>query len=274
MRAATRQAAELAGVRVLGLVSEPTAAAIAFGYDRRPAEAQGIVVDLGGGTFDVTVLELDHELLLVIHLMIAGRLRWREPGQKPGVSGRIILAALEFEHGTLLFTEAGSKKRASLQLVRGKAGLQAIDPGGLEPLDASLEQLREALSRENHTPTRARTNPRVPSGIGNAYSDEILHAARLSPLKLSRSLSGEEWRRIGPDQKKKSLPLSLGVNRRSRAEKRGFHRVAGQSLQARSGGLSGERIARGQIYADQHRLLGGQRLQETRQIILIGQRFG
>lgn len=142
------------------------------------------------------VLELDHELLLVIHLMIAGRLRWREPGQKPGVSGRIVLAAFEFEHGTLLFTEAGSKKRASLQLVRGKAGLLAIDPGGLEPLDASLEQFREALSRENHTLKRALTNPRVLSGIGNAYSDEILHAARLSPLKLTRSLSGEEWRRL------------------------------------------------------------------------------
>ena len=142
------------------------------------------------------VLELDHELLLVIHLMIAGRLRWREPGQKPGVSGRIVLAAFEFEHGTLLFTEAGSKKRASLQLVRGKAGLLAIDPGGLEPLDASLEQFREALSRENHTLKRALTDPRVLSGIGNAYSDEILHAARLSPLKLTRSLSGEEWRRL------------------------------------------------------------------------------
>jgi formamidopyrimidine-DNA glycosylase len=142
------------------------------------------------------VLELDHELLLVIHLMIAGRLRWREPGQKPGVSGRIVLAAFEFDHGTLLFTEAGSKKRASLQLVRGKAGLQAIDPGGLEPLDASLEQFRDALSRESHTLKRALTDPHLLSGIGNAYSDEILHAARLSPLKLSRSLSGEEWRRL------------------------------------------------------------------------------
>jgi formamidopyrimidine-DNA glycosylase len=142
------------------------------------------------------VLELEHELFLVIHLMIAGRLRWREPGQKPGVSGRIVLAAFEFDHGTLLFTEAGSKKRASLQLVRGKAGLEAVDPGGLEPLDASLEQFREALSRENHTVKRALTDPRVLSGIGNAYSDEILHAARLSPLKLSRSLSGEEWRRL------------------------------------------------------------------------------
>jgi formamidopyrimidine-DNA glycosylase len=142
------------------------------------------------------VLELEHELFLVIHLMIAGRLRWREPGQKPGVSGRIVLAAFEFDHGTLLFTEAGSKKRASLQLVRGKAGLEAVDPGGLEPLDASLEQFREALSRENHTVKRALTDPHLFSGIGNAYSDEILHAARLSPLKLTRSLSDEERRRL------------------------------------------------------------------------------
>src|SRR5580704_11534580 len=96
------------------------------------------------------VFGFDHELWLVIHLMIAGRLRWREPGQKPGVGGKIVLAAFEFEHGTLLFTEAGSKKRASLQLVRGAAALQAIDPGGLEPLEASLEQFSAALARENH----------------------------------------------------------------------------------------------------------------------------
>jgi len=142
------------------------------------------------------VLEFDHGLFLVIHLMIAGRLRWREPGQKPGVGSKIVLAAFEFEHGTLLFTEAGSKKRASLLLVRGDAALQAIDPGGLEPLDASLEQFRGALTRENHTLKRALTDPHVFSGIGNAYSDEILHAARLSPLKLSRSLSDEECRRL------------------------------------------------------------------------------
>jgi formamidopyrimidine-DNA glycosylase len=142
------------------------------------------------------VLEFDHELFLVVHLMIAGRLRWREPGQKPGVGSKIVLAAFEFEHGTLLFTEAGSKKRASLRLVRGDSALQAIDPGGLEPLDASLEQFRAALARENHTLKRALTDPHVISGIGNAYSDEILHAARLSPLKLTRSLSDEEYRRL------------------------------------------------------------------------------
>jgi len=165
------------------------------------------------------VLEFDHELLLVIHLMIAGRLRWREPGQKPGVGTKIILAVFEFEHGTLLFTEAGSKKRASLQLVRGEAALQAIDPGGLEPLDASLEQFREALARENHTLKRALTDPHLFSGIGNAYSDEILHAARLSPLKLSRSLSDEECRRLHHEA---NATLSLWIDRLRAQAKKGF----------------------------------------------------
>jgi formamidopyrimidine-DNA glycosylase len=165
------------------------------------------------------VLEFDHDLLLVVHLMIAGRLRWREPGQKPGVGTRIILAAFEFEHGTLLFTEAGSKKRASLQLVCGEAALQAIDPGGLEPLDASLEQFRAALTRENHTLKRALTDPHVFSGIGNAYSDEILHAARLSPLKLSRSLSDEESRRL---HHAVEATLSLWIDRLRAEAKKGF----------------------------------------------------
>jgi formamidopyrimidine-DNA glycosylase len=165
------------------------------------------------------VLEFDHELFLVIHLMIAGRLRWREPGQKPGVGGRIVLAAFEFEHGTLLFTEAGSKKRASLQLVRGETGLQAIDPGGLEPLGASLEQFRAALTRESHTLKRALTDPHVFSGIGNAYSDEILHAARLSPLKLSRSLTDEECRRL---HHAVEATLSLWIDRLRAEAKKGF----------------------------------------------------
>jgi formamidopyrimidine-DNA glycosylase len=165
------------------------------------------------------VLEFDHELRLVIHLMIAGRLRWREPGQKPGVGTKIILAVFEFEHGTLLFTEAGSKKRASLQLVRGEAALQAIDPGGLEPLDASLEQFREALTRENHTLKRALTDPHLFSGIGNAYSDEILHAARLSPLKLSRSLSDEECRRL---HHAVTATLSLWIDRLRIEAEKGF----------------------------------------------------
>jgi formamidopyrimidine-DNA glycosylase len=136
------------------------------------------------------------DVFLVLHLMIAGRLRWREPGQKPGIGPKIILASFEFAHGTLLFTEASSKKRASLQLVRGEGALAALDPGGVEPLDATLEQFHEALTRENHTVKRALTDPHLFSGIGNAYSDEILHAARLSPLKLTRSLSDEECVRL------------------------------------------------------------------------------
>ena len=139
---------------------------------------------------------LPAQLFLVIHLMIAGRLRWREPGQKPGVGPRMILAVFEFANGTLLFTEASSKKRASIQLVRGEAALAALDPGGIEPLDATLAAFRDALTRDNHTLKRALTDPHLFSGIGNAYSDEILHAARLSPLKLTRSLSDEEILRL------------------------------------------------------------------------------
>jgi formamidopyrimidine-DNA glycosylase len=135
-------------------------------------------------------------LYLVLHLMIAGRLRWRRPEDKIGVGPKRLLAIFEFEHGRLLFTEAGSKKRASLQLVGGDAALKALDPGGLEPLEASLEQFGAALIHENHTLKRALTDPHLFSGIGNAYSDEILHAARLSPLKLTRALSDEEVRRL------------------------------------------------------------------------------
>jgi formamidopyrimidine-DNA glycosylase len=138
----------------------------------------------------------DDDLFLVIHLMIAGRLRWREPGKKPGMGPKMVLASFEYAHGTLFFTEASSQKRASMQLVRGEAALNALDPGGIEPLDATLEQFHDALTRENHTLKRALTDPHLVSGIGNAYSDEILHAARLSPLKLSRSLSDEEFVRL------------------------------------------------------------------------------
>jgi len=143
-----------------------------------------------------TSSSVEDELFLVVHLMIAGRLRWREPHQKPGVGPRMILAAFEFEHGTLLFTEAGSKKRASLHLVRGRRGVEALNRGGVEPLEVSLTQFRESLTRESHTLKRTLTDPHLFSGIGNAYSDEILHAARLSPLKLSRTLSDDESVRL------------------------------------------------------------------------------
>ena len=135
-------------------------------------------------------------LFLVLHLMIAGRLRWREPNQKPGIGPKLLLASLVLSNGTLFFTEASSRKRASMQLVRGRAALAALDRGGLEPLDATIEGFRETLTRENHTLKRALTDPRLFSGIGNAYSDEILHAARLSPLKLTRSLSDEDIERL------------------------------------------------------------------------------
>jgi formamidopyrimidine-DNA glycosylase len=142
------------------------------------------------------VLDFGEDLFLVLHLMIAGRLRWREPGKKPGMGPKMILAAFEFEHGTLFFTEASSKKRASLQLVRGEAALAAADPGGGEPREATLDEFHEALTRESHTVKRALTDPHLFSGIGNAYSDEILHAARLSPTKLTRSLTDAEFLRL------------------------------------------------------------------------------
>jgi formamidopyrimidine-DNA glycosylase len=142
------------------------------------------------------VLVFGPDLFLVLHLMIAGRLRWREPGKKPGMGPKMILASFEFAEGTLFFTEASSKKRASMRLVRGEAALAALDPGGLEPLGATLDEFHDALMRESHTLKRALTDPHLFSGIGNAYSDEILHAARLSPLKLTRSLQDEECLRL------------------------------------------------------------------------------
>lgn len=140
------------------------------------------------------VIGLESELFVVLHLMIAGRLRWREPGAK--VPGRIGLAAFDFPTGTLLLTEAGTKRRASLHLVRGAAGLAALDPGGLEVLDADATAFAAALTRENHTLKRVLTDPAVVSGIGNAYSDEILHRARLSPVRQTRRLTGDEVARL------------------------------------------------------------------------------
>ena len=128
----------------------------------------------------------DDELFLILHLMIAGRLHWKERGAK--VPGKIGLAAFRFADGTLTLTEAGSKKRASLYLVRGRAALAQHDPGGLDVLAADLTAFSERLTRENHTLKRALTDPRLFDGIGNAYSDEILHAARLSPLALTQWL--------------------------------------------------------------------------------------
>jgi formamidopyrimidine-DNA glycosylase len=140
------------------------------------------------------VLEMEDDLFLVIHLMIAGRLRWLPAGGK--VPGKIGLAAFDFPNGTLILTEAGSKRRASLWLVRGEQSLEQFERGGLEVLDADLPAFTERLIQENHTLKRSLTDPRLFSGIGNAYSDEILHRAKLSPIKHTRRLSEQEIQRL------------------------------------------------------------------------------
>jgi len=137
---------------------------------------------------------LEDELWLVLHLMIAGRLHWRKRGVK--LSPPRGLAAFDFPNGTLLWTEAGSKKRASLHVIAGEAGLAALDPGGLEVLDTDLDHFATALTSANHTLKRSLTDPRIFSGIGNAYSDEILFQARLSPLALTQKVKREEIERL------------------------------------------------------------------------------
>jgi formamidopyrimidine-DNA glycosylase len=140
------------------------------------------------------VVTLEDDLFLVFHLMIAGRFRWGAPGA--GIQGKIGLAAFDFPEGTLLLTEASSRKRASLHVLKGRDALERHDPGGLEVLDAPLDAFREALLRGNHTLKRALTDPRLFSGIGNAYSDEILHRARLSPLARTSRLSPADTKRL------------------------------------------------------------------------------
>ena len=142
------------------------------------------------------VLDMGDGLFVVIHLMIAGRLVWKGPDAKSKKPAPNSIAAFEFANGILYFTEAGTKKRASITLVRGEDALKALDPGGIEPLTASFEDFAAALARESHTLKRSLTDPHLFSGIGNAYSDEILHAAKLSPMKLTRSLTEDEARRL------------------------------------------------------------------------------
>jgi formamidopyrimidine-DNA glycosylase len=137
---------------------------------------------------------MEGDLWLILHLMIAGRLHWRSTGAK--LAGRNSLAAFDFANGSLVLTEAGSKRRASLHVLSGEDGLRAIDPGGIEIFESDLDSFRTALMAENRTLKRALTDPRIVSGIGNAYSDEILHAARLSPIKLTHKLEPEEWERL------------------------------------------------------------------------------
>jgi formamidopyrimidine-DNA glycosylase len=140
------------------------------------------------------VWSLDGDVFVVVHLMIAGRLRWREPGA--AIPARLGLAAFDFANGTLLFTEAGSRKRASLHVIRGSGALAALDPGGADVFTMSIETFAGLLRAENHTLKRSLTDPRLFSGIGNAYSDEILHRAQLSPARLTQAMSDEEIARL------------------------------------------------------------------------------
>ena len=159
----------------------------------------------------------ESELWLVLHLMIAGRLHWRDAGAK--LSGRQNLAAFDFDNGSLVLTEAGSKRRASLQLVAGDEALRSLDPGGIDVFSSDLDSFRAVLSGENRTLKRALTDPRFLSGIGNAYSDEILHAAELSPVALTHRLKGEEWERL---YKATRSTLQLWVDRLRQQTGSGF----------------------------------------------------
>jgi formamidopyrimidine-DNA glycosylase len=158
------------------------------------SEAEGQVVRELRRIGKRVAIGLGNEIWLVMHLMIAGRLHWRAAGVN--LKGRNSLAAFDFADGSLVLTEAGTKRRASLHVVRGEAALTAMDPGGIDVLSSTLDEFRAALTAENRTLKRALTDPRIVSGIGNAYSDEILHAAKLSPIVLTRKLSLEEWDRL------------------------------------------------------------------------------
>jgi formamidopyrimidine-DNA glycosylase len=158
---------------------------------------------------------VDGEIWLVLHLMIAGRLHWRPPQAK--LAGRNALAAFDFASGSLVLTEAGSKRRASLHILAGEEALLSIDPGGVEVFSTDLEGFQAALTAENRTLKRALTDPRLISGVGNAYSDEILHAAQLSPIALTHKLKAEEWERLFAATRS---TLTLWVDRlRGEAEK-------------------------------------------------------
>ncbi|HEY1867696.1 MAG TPA: DNA-formamidopyrimidine glycosylase family protein [Candidatus Cybelea sp.] len=160
---------------------------------------------------------LDGDLWLVLHLMIAGRLHWRERGAKLG--GRNMLAAFDFPDGTLTLTEAGSKRRASLHVIEGETALAAIDRGGLDIFDADLDAFVHAMTAKNHTLKTALTDPRIIDGIGNAYSDEILHAAKLSPLAMTTKLTQEEWQHLFDATR---TTLQIWIDRFSDAAKEEF----------------------------------------------------
>ncbi len=181
------------------------------------AEVQGHVVRELRRIGKRVAIGLNNELWIVIHLMIAGRLHWRPPGAK--LSGRNSLAAFDFAGGSLVLTEAGTKRRASLHVVAGEEALRTMDPGGIDVLSSTFEEFRAALTAENRTLKRALTDPRILSGIGNAYSDEILHAARLSPIGLTHKLTAEEWQRL---YSATQATLEMWVNRLREEAQREF----------------------------------------------------
>ena len=159
-----------------------------------PASVEGCLVRELRRVGKRIAIGVDDDVWLVLHLMIAGRLLWRSPGAK--LAGRRSLAAFDFPNGSLVLTEAGTKHRASLHIVQGEDGLRSFDAGGIEIFSSSLDSFRRALTAENHTLKRALTDPRLVSGIGNAYSDEILHEAQLSPIAQTHKLKDEEWGKL------------------------------------------------------------------------------
>lgn len=163
------------------------------------------------------VFGFDEELWLVLHLMIAGRLHWKDAGTN--LAGRTALAAFEFPNGTLTLTEAGSKHRAALHVLQGRSALREVDPGGIDTLSCTLEEFRSSLNAENRTLKRALTDPRVVDGIGNAYSDEILHAAQLSPIEHTQKLTDAQWERLFEATRE---TLRLWIDRLSRQSANGF----------------------------------------------------
>jgi formamidopyrimidine-DNA glycosylase len=163
------------------------------------------------------VIGVENDLWLALHLMIAGRLHWRTPAAK--LAGRQSLAAFDFTHGSLVLTEAGTKRRASLHLLSGKESLSSLDAGGIDIFSSDLDSFRAALAAENHTLKRALTDPRLVSGIGNAYSDEILHAAQLSPIALTQKLKPDEWEKLFAATRD---TLQLWVNRLRAEAENGF----------------------------------------------------
>src|SRR5579862_6357397 len=177
-------------------------------------DVEGRVVQALGRIGKRIAIGVDGDLWLVLHLMIAGRLHWRPAGAK--LSGRQNLAAFDFADGSLVLTEAGTKRRASLHVLAGVDGLRSVDPGGIDVLTSDIDSFRAALSLENRTLKRALTDPRLVSGIGNAYSDEILHAAQLSPITQTHKLQPHEWERLYAETRN---TLELWINRlRAEAE--------------------------------------------------------